>query len=120
MRSVSVLACVTLTACSSSSSGSTAVLTAQSVADKLGCTGVTVSASADRAMFTSDEASCSLAGDTLTVSTFTNNTVRDSFVKIAGTAGGVRMQVADREVVYGQNATTADTAKAKLGGDIRQ
>ena len=109
-----------LAACSSGGGGSDGgVVTAQSVADKIGCTEVAVSTAADRVALASDEAACKLNGDDLTVATFTNNKVRDNYVMIAAAAGGVRMQVGDREVVYGQNAGTADALKDKLGGEIR-
>ena len=105
---------------SGSSHGSDAgVLTAQSVADRLGCTDVKVDSAADRVALAEDTADCKLGADTIHIATFTSNEVRDNFAKVATGTGGVRIQVGEREAVYGDDATTADALKGKLGGSIR-
>lgn len=120
MKRAALVLVLLVAGCSSSSKagGDSGVKTVQSVADKLGCS-VTVDSAADRVALASDTGDCSFSGNTVHLATFTNNTVRDNFVKIAAQTAGVRAQVADREVAYGENAATADALKEKLGGDVR-
>lgn len=110
--------------CSGGSSKSSAgtddgVVTAQSTADKIGCTGFQAEAAADREMFVADSGTCDLDGHTLTVYRFSNTETRDNWIKVATKFGVGRFVVFDRGVVTSDDQSSADAVKDKVGGDIR-
>ncbi|MGZ4663574.1 MAG: hypothetical protein ACXV5Q_00610 [Frankiaceae bacterium] len=121
MKRAGLVLLVLVAACGGGGGGKSdsGVLTAQSIADKAGCSSFTEDESSSRELFVADSGDCTLGGDTVHVRTFTNNETRDNWLKVAKKFGGSRYDVANRVVAYGENQQTADALKAKLGGSIQ-
>lgn len=122
MKLASVALVLLVAACGGGGGGSSSdggVVTAQSIADKAGCTSFTEDAAGSRELFVADSGDCTLNGDTVHVRTFTNNATRDNWLKVAKQAAAGRYDVLNRALAYGENQQTADALKAKLGGSVQ-
>lgn len=102
--------------CSSGSGGSSksAAVTPADVAKKLGCTASTEST---EQLYVRELGKCTFNGAEVSLYTFTDNTARDSWLKIASGFGG-KYDVMDRAIISSDDGTAVDAAQAKAGGTV--
>jgi hypothetical protein len=110
---------VTMTACNGSSSGGGDAggkrMTAQQVADKIGCTGMT---NDDDELYVHEGGDCTYNDKSLTIADFANAINRDNWLKVALGFGGV-YGVGDYWTIGGDDRDSVEAATQAAGGTIK-
>jgi hypothetical protein len=115
-RTAVIVAIVAVTACGGGKPPAPAsALTAQSIADKTGCTGYSTDTSFE--LYVQEGGECTVGDQTISVVVFADNTARDNYVMIAKSFGGQYGQ-GDRWVIHGDDRATVSTAVSAAGGKM--
>ena len=102
---------LTLAACGSGSGGSKPS-SPSALATKIGCTGF---ASMTPTLYAREEGTCKLSGDDLDIATFSSAGNESSWLKVAGSFGGIYVHGNLWAVGVGTQSS-ADAVKSALGG----